>query len=120
MLLSIAVPLVAISFLYDNCKVALLFLPALLFNALFIVQLFFAFRRRYPINRIRADMSSAETPVLEQLTVPVVLVQENGNVFWYNTAFADQILQEPGKGKQLVQRLLHLHTYASQPQDQIV
>lgn len=120
MLLSIAVPLIVISFLYDNCKVALLFLPALLFNALFSVQLFFAFRRRYPINRIRADMSSAETPVLEQLTIPVVLVQENGNVFWYNMAFADQILQESGKGKQLVQRLLHLHTYVSQPQDQIV
>lgn len=120
MLLSIAVPLIVLSFLYDNCNAALLFLPALLFNALFIVQLFFMFRRRYPINRIRTDMSSAETPILEQLMVPVVLVQENGNVFWYNTAFSNQILQEPGKGKQLVQRLLHLHTYASQPQDQIV
>lgn len=65
-------------------------------------------------------MSSAETPVLEQLTVPVVLVQENGDVFWYNTQFAEQILQDAGKGKQLIQRLLHLHTYAAQQQDQIV
>ena len=112
-LLSIAVPLVATTLLYGSCRTALLFVPALLLSILFVVQLFFVFRRR-------TDMSSAETPVLEQLTVPVVLVQENGDVFWYNTQFAEQILQDAGKGKQLIQRLLHLHTYAAQQQDQIV
>ena len=119
-LLSIAVPLVAATLLYGSCRTALLFVPALLLSILFVVQLFFVFRRRYPLNRLRTDMSSAETPVLEQLTVPVVLVQENGDVFWYNTQFAEQILQDAGKGKQLIQRLLHLHTYAAQQQDQIV
>ena len=119
-LLSIAVPLVATTLLYGSCRTALLFVPALLLSILFVVQLFFVFRRRYPLNRLRTDMSSAETPVLEQLTVPVVLVQENGDVFWYNTQFAEQILQDAGKGKQLIQRLLHLHTYAAQQQDQIV
>ena len=119
-LLSIAVPLVAATLLYGSCRTALLFVPALLLSILFVVQMFFVFRRRYPLNRLRTDMSSAETPVLEQLTVPVVLVQENGDVFWYNTQFAEQILQDAGKGKQLIQRLLHLHTYAAQQQDQIV
>ena len=119
-LLSIAVPLVAATLLYGSCRTALLFVPALLLSILFVVQLFFVFRRRYPLNRLRTDMSSAETPVLEQLTVPVVLVQENGDVFWYNTQFAEQILQDAGKGKQLIQRLLHLHTYSAQQQDQIV
>ena len=93
-LLSIAVPLVAATLLYGSCRTALLFVPALLLSILFVVQLFFVFRRRYPLNRLRTDMSSAETPVLEQLTVPVVLVQENGDVFWYNTQFAEQILQD--------------------------
>ena len=96
-LLSIAVPLVATTLLYGSCRTALLFVPALLLSILFVVQLFFVFRRRYPLNRLRTDMSSAETPVLEQLTVPVVLVQENGDVFWYNTQFAEQILHHGTK-----------------------
>jgi c-di-AMP phosphodiesterase-like protein len=98
----------------------LLILPAVLLAVCLFVQLFLLFRKQRKVRHIRADMACMETPVLEQLTVPVVLAQEDGTLFWYNKPFSESILQDAEKGQQLVQRLLRLHIYALQQQDQVV
>jgi len=93
MLLSTGIPFIIYITKNGWNGLAWLFLPAVIFSIALIVFGVFVQDRLFSGQFMGEAVQELASTSLRRLSVPVVLTEENGRIFWYNEKFRSQFLQ---------------------------
>jgi len=93
MLLSTGIPFIIYITKNGWNGLAWLFLPAVIFSIALIVFGVFVQDRMFSGQFMGEAVQELASTSLRRLSVPVVLTEENGRIFWYNEKFRSQFLQ---------------------------